>query len=369
MSRALLVYAVFGMLVAPGCRPSPTVSTAPSQPVQEASPAGTSASATPGSAATGPQPSTNAGSDVVLNAWGDFPKDVFFDDPFAELDESRSPKAGADRNGRSVEQPAGETDNESPLLPAGAAEKHGNQTEGGPAERVSWAELIPAETLMEETTRVEQSLAGQLSSIAQFNEGYRAVRVDANVLAVLAGIAALHEGPIPWKERAPAIRDAAAEMATSVRGLGERFQKPALARYEAIRGLFAGKALPAGNAILEMPWSNVADRSQLMRRMKIAQEDRIKPLTADSGEFRKSAASVAREASLLAALAEVISTSYDESGEEAYRRFSRALRDQSRRLAQAARDGDFAQAAELAGANLKACNDCHAEYRFDGAQF
>ena len=360
--RTLLNTSVLAvLLLAPGCGRSSPSETPASQPLEAE---GTTAETVPPNAVpTGAaDPSSEKGPQVVLDAWGDFPKDVFFDDPFAELDEGRpfekSSEHETQRTGDGVESQSATGDAKS--------------EEPGPDEKVTWAELISAEDLIGETTRIRRQLASQLSSVAAYNESYRAVRVEANVLAVLAGIAARHEERIGWKTNAVAIRDTASELASSVGGLGERFQKPALTRFTTIRDLLIGKASVNEvdpNPILDMPWSNVAERSQLMRRMKLAQDERIKPFTAGAGEFRKNSAQIAREASLLAALAEVISKSYDLCDDAIYQTYCRTLRDQSRQLTQAARDVDFSRAAELAGANLKTCNDCHAEFRFEDSQF
>ena len=362
--KLLILVPVAAVFWGLGCgRSAPSENPTPQQPRAERAERTTAETLPPDTVPTSAaEPSGEKGPQVVLDAWGDFPKDVFFDDPFAELKEgllSEKPsELETQRTGESVASQRA-TDDAKPEDPA-------------PNEKVTWSELISAKDLTEETTRIRRQLASQLSSVAAYNENYRAVRVEANVLAVLAGIAAQHEERIGWKSNAVAIRDTASELASSVGGLGERFQKPALAHFTTIRDLLIANA-PANevnrNPILDMPWSNVAERSQLMRRMNLAQDERIKPFTAGAREFRKNSDQIAREASLLAALAHVISTSYDESDDAIYQSHCQALRDQSRQLAQAARDVDFSRAAKLAGANLKTCNACHAEFRFEDSQF
>lgn len=370
MSRSLAIRTAVVISIAIGCGPS-GVSKSPSEQPAAADTAKEARPKAIPDSGNGANADEAAGSQtprVVLDAWGDFPKDVFFEDPFAELGNGKPTQPGPSSNAApsAAEQVAKDADIVTPPA-ADAGEAPANQRATHDAASVVWADLIPAEDLLTETNELRLRLAAELGSLAEYNANYRAIRTDAGVLAVLAGIAAQHEGAIPWKAEATRIRDAAAELGASVKGLGDQPYRAAQTAYTKVRDLMDGKATNdqrSPSPIIDMPWSNVADRSALMRRMKLAQDERIKALTSNEGEFRKNSARIVREAALVAALAQVASTSYDFCDDEMYQTYIRRLRDQSRQLSQAAREFDFAGAGKLTTANLKTCNDCHAEFRF-----
>lgn len=306
-----------------------------------------------------------------LYGWDNFPLDVYFEDPFAQLDEDARPEPapgsrtrGADRVDGQIERPVSQ----------GSAQARGRSfptdAAAGPLE---WSEIIPVESVVEEVKRARQQLNARMETIGDYNRAYREVRIEATALAVMTGIAVDHAGPISWKPRALHIRDLASKVASSARGLGPRSYTPARNAYDKVRSLLDDRDANLDgldpDPLREMPWANVADRSQVMRRMKRAQEDGIQRMATDAATFRKNAEEIAHEAAVLAALAEVICGSYDDAEDEGYLRMARSLRDQSIELARAARGGQFEAVAELVAANTKRCNECHKQFRFDDVGF
>ena len=108
----------------------------------------------------------------------------------------------------------------------------------------------------------------------------------------------------------------------------------------------------------------VADLSQLMTRLEIAQRDRISEWTANAADMKKNAAGMVHETELVAALAEVIGRpGFDNADDEKYHKLTKSLQRSAIELRDAVKKDDYAAANAAAGTLSKACANCHAAFR------
>jgi cytochrome c556 len=101
-----------------------------------------------------------------------------------------------------------------------------------------------------------------------------------------------------------------------------------------------------------------------MKRLERAHEQGIAPLTADARQFERQAETLAHEAQMIAAIAEVISREgYEYADDETYLEYAKAMKTQALSVRDAAKAKNYEQARQAAGQLSKACSNCHEDYR------
>jgi cytochrome c556 len=228
-----------------------------------------------------------------------------------------------------------------------------------------WSKWIAAEVVEDEIKSQQIMLAKIVQNPAQFKGGdYRKARAQLSVLAVMFGIVAEYDGPIRWKREAAAMRNALSRAGFNCKVGSDGSYKEAKTRVEDLQTLVRGGSLQLPDPAPDAPWPQVADRPPLMKRLEQAHDQGVAPLTADERQFERQADTLAHEAQIIAAIAEVISREgYEYADDETYLEYAKAMKMQALSLRDAAKAQNYEQARQAAGQLSKACSNCHDGYR------
>jgi len=236
----------------------------------------------------------------------------------------------------------------------------------GRAGEFAWSKLISADALETEVKRLNQSVAGTVTSPSAFKGGdNEAARRDFSELAVLFAVTAQYDGDARWKDAAAGLRAAFSRAAADAKVGSDDSYREAVARKQDLADLVRGgrPQLPRAEAKVA-DWSQVAGRSPLMQRLNIAHQERLTKWLANAATFRRNQSDIAHEAQVVAMLADVIHReSFEYWDDETFAEYAGALRDAATDVSAAAATHNFDQARAAIGRATKACADCHDGYR------
>lgn len=289
-----------------------------------------------------PMPALAAGPRAEPPSFSDADRAPFFADAFAQLDGDRPSAVAA--------------------APAPAAAAGGGEAPGGEA---AWGDLVPADVLEAEVKRQATALAALTRAKTAYKAGGFGEASDSLALvATLFAVIAEHPDQPRWRDAAAPLRDHFARRAGEAGAATDEAYDAARAAATELQDLVRGGRPEVAEAKAEVDWGKLAGRVTLMKRMYVAEEERLKPWSASERELRRNAAEVRHEARLLAALAEAsIRPGADDHDDPAYRAHARRLQDAADRLAQAAERKDQPAASTAMGELAKTCMDCHEDYR------
>jgi len=302
-------------------------------------------------------PKSSKGKEKVVYI-GDIPKDVWFDDPLTTASD-KTPIGGAPK--QTAAPTVAATNAPAPEPATKAAAEPAPPAGGG---KDDWKSIIPGEILVDETKKIKNRLTDGLSSVTRYNGNYKDLQVDGAVLAALAGIEATHPDPVSWKADAKYVRDLGSDIAAKSKGLGQGSYDPTKQAFEKLDGVLGGnKPGDLGDAAATVPFSEVARRQLLMKRMERA-FNAMKSNINNEDIFKKSGETVIHEATMLATLAKVVgSEGYDAADEPDYQNFIKEIVTSNLAVAAAAKNGDYKAYNDGLSRCFKACNDCHASYK------
>lgn len=229
----------------------------------------------------------------------------------------------------------------------------------------SWSKLADAETLEAEIKKSINALGPTVENPGQFkSQHFRQARRHYSSLAIWFGVAANYDGDIKWKDKAASLRDGLAKAGFNCKvGSDQSFQE-AKARLEDLRTLLQGSSPKLNPAEAAADWKNVADLSELMKRMEEGGQNSLTPWTASANEFKANKDKILHEAQLLAVLAEVIKHPSYEYGQDAnFVKYAEDLRNACLEIAEGAKNDNYDKARTGAGAMSKACSGCHGDFR------
>ena len=295
---------------------------------------------------------------------GEIPRDawpeVFFDEPlsvYAERGSAPAVASGAAPDARSTGDAPPERMTESPAEPGGTKSPAAS---GGS----DWPSLLTGEVLADETKAVKSSLTDKLQSVGKYSGNYKELRVDAATLAIFASIANEFPDAPSWKANAKYIRDASAEIVRSASANGDKYYKPTRAAFDRLDTLMAGSKPPGLEEVSDsLPFSEVVSRTPLMFRMERA-FNYLKLSVNTEAAFKKEAAKVTHEASVLAALAKAVAApTYEDADLDEYQGYARELQQCGTGVTEAVRNGDYAAYTAALDRGSKACTDCHSQFK------
>lgn len=306
-------------------------------------------------------PSSKKGKEKVVYI-GDIPKDVWFEDPLTIASNNTpigggSPKpAAATPTVAANTAPANDTPAKAAIADAAPPAAGGGKDD--------WKSIIPGEILVDETKKIKNRLTDGLSSVTRYNGNYKELQVDGAVLAALAGIEGTHPDPVSWKADAKFVRDLGSDIAAKSKGLGQGSYDPTKQAFEKLDGVLSGnKPGDLGDAAATVPFSEVARRQLLMKRMERA-FNAMKSNINNEEIFKKQGDVVTHEATMLAVLAKVVATDgYEAADEPDYQNFIKEIVTSNLAVVAAAKNGDYKAYNDGLTRCNKACIDCHASYK------
>ena len=243
-------------------------------------------------------------------------------------------------------------------------------TAGSAAEKSAsggaWSKLISADTLQDEIKSLQPQLADDVKTLQGFlGGGNKKARQDLSQLAAEFAIAGEYDGDVRWKNQSPAARDLFAKAGYNCKAATEATFREAKNRSDDLQGLVHGETITAPAGVeAKNDWSKIANLSPLMKRLELAQQDRISAAMASAGDFKKNAEQLTHETEMVAAYAEIIvRPGMENADDEKFRGFARTLQQSALDLRQAVRNENYDAAKTAAGVMAKTCTACHAEYR------
>ena len=254
-------------------------------------------------------------------------------------------------------------DNVASGAPAPPAEPVARPAEGGKG--FAWSKWIAAEVVEDEIKAQQIHLAEAVQNATQFKAGdYQQARQHFSVLATLFAIDAQYDQKMRWQRESAGMRDLLARAGFQCKVGTDASYREAQSRSEDLQNLVRGNVplLPA--AAPDANWDQVADRSPLMNRLEQAQQQALRPWTANAGEFSRHADKLTHEAQLIAALAEVIGRDgYEFSDDDTYRQYAREMQAQAQAVCEAVEQKNYEQARRAVVGIGKACAHCHEGFR------
>jgi len=227
-----------------------------------------------------------------------------------------------------------------------------------------WPTLISAEAVEDEIKAQQIALGAALKNAVKFKAGeHKAARTHLSVLAVLMAVDADFGQPIRWQSEAPAMRELLASAARNCKVGSDVAYREAKARGEDIGGLVRGTFEPSANSEPRQEWNQIADRSELMKRLEQARQV-LESGTANQKGFKAKADNLAHEAQIVAALAEVIGQEgYEFADDDGYREDAISMRDGATQAREAIERKDHEATQAAVSAIGKTCTHCHEGFR------
>lgn len=292
---------------------------------------------------------------------GDLPYDVFYDQPLQVAAESTVTVSPASATPSDVPQMASPAEVAAPVGSPGTVDDASSPP--------SWTELISAEVLNEAVTKLRNSLTAHLNTLATYNRNTEAIANDGAILAALAAVAEVHPDAVSWKDNAAFVRDLGYQIYMKADGTGRQAFDATREPFEQIVSVLNGGPPPDLEVERNVPFADIADRSELMKRVKRSFDFlRAEINTAD--RFREAPDEIVLEASVLASLGGVVSSpSYDSADEEQYQQFVREFIQANVEVVEATQADDFARYESARNRVQRACDACHAEYAFGDESF
>ena len=318
------------------------------------------APSTPEQTSTAP-PAVDPGDPKSKTKWvGGIPYDVFYDQPLVVASENTSsvPVIAAGPGTQPEPVPPADTSSSPPTTSDSSA--------GGAPD---WQQLAAADVLNEEVKRLRNSLTTNLNTLATYNRNIDSIVNDGATLAALAAVVEVHPDRVSWTDNAKFVRDLGYEIYMKADGSGRGPFEATKLPFEQIVEILNGGPPPDLEATDKVPFSDVADRSEMMKRIK-ASFEYLKAEINTEARFKESPEDVTREASVLASMGGMISTdSYDSTDEEEYQKFVTNFIQACVDMSTAATTDDYSKFEDARSRVQNACNACHGEYAFGDEGF
>jgi cytochrome c556 len=227
-----------------------------------------------------------------------------------------------------------------------------------------WPTLISAEAVEDEIKAQQLALGAALKNAVTFKAGeHKAARTHLSVLAVLMAVDADFGEPMRWQREAPAMRDLLASAARNCKAASDGAYREAKARGDDVASLVRGTFESPASSEPRGEWNQVADRSELMKRLEQALQ-RLEAGTANQKGFGAQSGKLEHEAQIVAALAEVIGQEgYEFADDDGYREDAIAMRDGATEARAAIERKDHEATRAAVSAIGKTCTHCHEGYR------
>ena len=350
------VCALCGLVCIPGCGGDP-----PPDAASQSSVAADPGNGSPPKETASTEPALDPGDPKSKTKWvGEIPYDVFYDQPLVVASENSSsaPVIAAGPESPPTTTPPVDTTSPPP-----------STSESPASGALDWQQLAAADVLNEEVKRLRNSLTTNLNTLATYNRNIDSIVNDGATLAALAAVVEVHPDRLSWTDNAKFVRDLGYEISMKADGSGRGPFEATKLPFEQIVEILNGGPPPDLESADKVPFSDVADRSEMMKRIKTSFEY-LKAEINTEARFKESPEDVTREASVLASMGGMISTSsYDSTDEEEYQKFVTDFIQACVDMSAAATTDDYAKFEDARSRVQNACNACHGEYAFGDEGF
>jgi hypothetical protein len=181
---------------------------------------------------------------------------------------------------------------------------------------------------------------------------------------VLFGVVSRYDEQVRWRKDAAGLSALYARAGFNSKVGTDNSFKEAKLRSQDLAELIRGGSVEVAKVDAPGRWADVANRPPLMKRMEIAQRDRLSPWTADAASFRKNRDALLREAQLLLVICEVIlDEGYEFADDSTYREYVQQMKAQCRELIEATGAGELPRAQSAVGQINQSCTACHGDFR------
>lgn len=193
--------------------------------------------------------------------------------------------------------------------------------------------------------------------------GFKKAQVQFTMLTVMFGVISQYPGDdVRWKKVASGMRDELAKAAAACKS-GDQYASVKI-QGESLAELVRGSPVDVAEGKGGVKWGAIADFKALMKRMDMADKEKLKPLLSSEKDFKENKEQILHEASIMGVLAEVIQDSeYDDAGDDQYLKLAKAMKAASVQLIDACKQDAYENARTANAALFKTCSDCHTDFR------
>ena len=176
-----------------------------------------------------------------------------------------------------------------------------------------WAKIISSGTIEDEVKAIKLAVDKNVTTPSDFaGLGYKAVRREFSMLAMLFGIINDYDGEVRWKNDSVVARDLFARSASNAKAGGNsNVFKEAQMRRDDLGRLLRGSGLNGQPRQPENTWVELVDRTLLMQRLEIGFNERLTSWTSSRSEFSKNHDGVLHEAEIIAAIGKVLTMGWN----------------------------------------------------------
>lgn len=276
-------------------------------------------------------------------------RDIFFTDAFSKIGPGDPPggKLGAGVKVQPIK----------PVVPVNPPPSSGGGGKGG------WDDLIAGEELETEVKALVNSINANIRSAGAYrSRGYKKVRSDLTTATILFGVIAQYKGEVRWKDRAAGMRNNLAKAAEDAK-TSDQYDGVKI-RFQSLEDLVRGSQIDVAEAPAEVSFGTLIELGEVMKRLEMAQKDRLKPNLGSEDSFKSNIEVVLHEASMIAMLAHVIQDKgFDGAAAEDYLGWAKTMEKSAIDIIDACKQGQYQAASKAIGQVTKACSDCHGAYR------
>lgn len=237
---------------------------------------------------------------------------------------------------------------------------------GGSGSGTGWSSIISGATIEDSIKSLKLQTDASVTTPSDFaGKGYKTVRRDFSVLAMLFAITGDYDGDVRFKNDAPAARDVFARTAANAKvGTQQVFNEAKLRKTEL--GELVGGTSPYGGKEAERKptWNTVCDRSPLMQHLESIYEPKLKPALASEAQFKANSEELVKDAEIIAAIGQVMmQNGMEDADADDYKVFCQRLVKAGKDIVDGVKLKNFQSASAAGGEIGKCCTECHENYR------
>ncbi len=237
---------------------------------------------------------------------------------------------------------------------------------GGVGSGTGWSSIISGQTIEDQIKAIKLQVDGSVTTPSDFaGKGYKVVRRDLSVLAMLFGIIGDYDSDVRFKKEAPAARDVFARTAANSKvGTVQVFNEAKLRKQE-LADLVGGQNPFSGKEGERKPtWNTVCDRSPLMQHLEAIYEPRLKQNLSSEALFKGNQDVIVQDAEIIAAIGQVMmADGMEDADGDDYKAFCQRLVKAGKDIVDGVKLKNYDAASAASTEIGKACTECHENYR------